>query len=344
MGRHLRLALPPLSCLSADEQLAFAMIGRDGRLGRAGQLPLRELDGVAGNWPVWAILHPDDAIVTRLTVPPVSAKRLDAAVMGSIEPMVLSELDELVVAHGPRASDGSVTVAWSDRARLGRAWTMLAQAGLTISAFVPHQLALPAADSDLTRPLTLPADARWLAPLPNWSLARDELHPGIGAGCWRRPGVWGLAACAVWVLGLNGYAMQLDDQVQGLQQSMQQTVMQAFPQIPVILDPVRQAQQQRDALRLAQGEAATDDFIPLALATARVLDFAQGHVQSMQYEGGKLTIQLAPGYVPPANEAALAQAAAVQNIILDKRAAQPHGWHARRPGALEPDPIEVRRP
>src|SRR5690606_13627509 len=118
-----------------------------------------------------------------------------------------------------------------------------------------------------------------------------------------------------------------------LQRDMRQAVTQAFPQIPVVIDPVRQAQNQRDALRLAQGVSADDDFMPLALAAAQALDFAQGHVRGLQYEDGVLTLTLAEGYSPPSNEAALAQAAAVQHVALEKDDAQPHVWRARRPAA-----------
>lgn len=341
MRRHLRLALPPLLDLTLDMDVAFVLIDREGRVARAGRLPLAELGAQAGPAPVHAILHPDDAVVAGITVPPVSAQRLDAAVVGSIEPMVLSEISELCVAHGSRAADGAVTVAWTARRPLKQAWVLLAEAGLNIVAFIPQSLALPADDPRPADPLALPAGPRWLAPLPVWSLARDELRPALASGRWRRPMYWTTAAAAVWIVGLNGYAAQLGSQVQTLRQNMQDSVMRAFPSITVVIDPVRQAQSQRDALRLAQGVAADDDFMPLASATAQVLDFAQGHVRGMRYEKGVLTLTLAEGYLPPTNEAALAQSASARQLLLEKDKTQPHVWHARRPAPAE---TQLRRP
>src|SRR5690606_27295171 len=123
----------------------------------------------------------------------------------------------------------------------------------------------------------------------------------------------------------------LQAEVDALQRNMREAVTQAFPQIPVVIDPVRQATNQRDTLRLAQGVSADDDFMPLALAAARVLDFAQGYVRSLHYEDGTLTLTLTEGYAPPANEAALTQSAAVQQVMLEKDDTQPHVWRARRP-------------
>lgn len=331
MKQHLRLALPPLARLDADTRMAFVLVDREGRAARAGQSTAAELGAHAGSPPVYAILHPDDAIVAGITVPPVSAQRLHAAVVGSVEPMVLSDVDQLCVAHGPRAPDGAVTVAWTARRPLAGAWSLLAGAGLDVAAFVPLPLALPAGDARPGEPLELPAGPRWLAPLPAWSLAHDSLRPASAGGRWRKAAWWGAAAAAVWIAGLNAYAGRLQDETEALRQSTRAAVMRAFPQIPVVIDPVRQAQNQRDALRLAQGASADDDFMPLALATARVLEFAQGHVRGLHYEKGVLTLTLAEGYVPPANEAALAQSAAVQQVVLEKDAAQPHAWRARRP-------------
>jgi general secretion pathway protein L len=336
MRQHLRLALPPLSLLKPDTSVAFVLVDRAGCIARAGHLPLNELGAQARSEPLHAILHPDDAIVAGITVPPVSASRLGAAVAGCIEPMVLSDLDDLCVAHGARAADGAVIVAWAARRPLAKAWALLAEAGLNLVAFIPHSLAVPANDPGADEPLALPAGPRWLAPLPDWSLASDALRPSSAKGRWRRAIRWTAAAAAVWLIGLNGYAAQLGGRIAALRQAMQDTVLHAFPDIPVVIDPIRQAQQQRDALRLAQGAAADDDFMPLALATARVLDFAQGHVRSVAYEKGVLTLTLAEGYLPPTNEAALAQSASVHGLLLRKDEAEAHVWHAQRPAQPEP--------
>lgn len=341
MRQHLRLALPLLSDLTPDTNLAFVLVDRDGCVARAGQLSLAELGAYAGAAAVHAILHPDDAVVVDITVPPVSAQRLGAAVAGSIEPLALSDVGQLCVAHSARASDGTVTVAWATGQPLAKAWAMLAQSGLNIVAFIPQALALPADDPMPAKPLGLPAGPRWLAPFPGWSLAQDEWRPLSTKGRWRKAIYWSVAAVALWAAGLNWYAVQLANEVESLQQGMQSSVVKAFPQTPVVIDPVRQAQQQLDALRLAHGAAANDDFMPLALATAKALDFAQHHVGGLRYENGVLTLTLAEGYLPPASEAVLAQSAAVHQLQLQKDEARPHVWFAQRPAAAQ---IPARRP
>lgn len=330
MKQHLRLALPPLELLSTDTNLAFVLIDRHGRIARQGELPPVGLATQVGSHPVYAVLHPHDAIVAQVTVPPVSSQRLGAAVAGSIEPMLLSDIEQLCVAHGPRRPNGQVDVAWATRRQLADAWALLADAGLDVVAFIPHGLAVPKDDPNPETPLALPAGQRWTGPLPSWSLAHESLRPASAGGRWRKAVWWTTAAAAVWVLGLNAYASRLHDEVHSLQNDMRLAVTQAFPHIPVVIDPVRQAQNQRDALRLAQGVSADDDFMPLALATAQVLDFAQGHVRRLQYEQGELILTLAEGYTPPANEASLAQAAAVQQVALVKDVTGPHVWRIRR--------------
>ena len=136
----------------------------------------------------------------------------------------------------------------------------------------------------------------------------------------------------LWLLGVNIHAAQLRGEARALEASMEEAVRKAFPTLPVIIDPVRQARGQRDMLRLAGGTAADDDFMPLAIGAAKVLGFAEGHVASLRYENDKLTLVLAEGYVPPTNEAALHQAAAVQSLMLEKDQDAAHTWHIRRAG------------
>ena len=330
MRQHLRLALPPLTQLVRDSILPFVQVDTQGGVVRAGHVPLAGLGGQSGSEPVYAILHPDDAIVANTTLPPVSARHLDAAVSASIEPMTLSDIDELCVAHGPRAQDGTVTVAWTARRPLEDAWALLVAVGVNVVAFIPHALAIPDTDPQPDRPLELPAGPRWLAPLPAWSLARSAARPPSTRSHWRRPLYWVAAAVVVWVVGLNVYAARLGHQVQALQHEMRLAVMQAFPQVQVVIDPVRQAQHQRDALRRLQGDAVDDDFVPLALAAANVLDFSERRVRALHYTQGVLTLTLAEGYAPPANEAALAQSASVRQLKLEREDSQPHVWRVQR--------------
>jgi general secretion pathway protein L len=329
MKTRLRLALPPLARIAPESMMAFALFDRADRLLRSGELPLSQLSQVVPVDNVWAILHPDDAIVATITLPPLSAKRLDDAVQSSVEPMALSNLADLCIAHGPRAADGTMQVTWTESQALLEAWRQLSDAGLKISAIVPFALAIGANDPHPNQTLGLPVDERWHAPLPRWSLAKPEWRPASHTHRWRASALWAGAAVLVWLLGLQIYAGQLRNEVTTLRASTEHAIREAFPGIPVIIDPLRQARNQLDMLRLAGGSAGADDFMPLALGASRVLDFADGHVSALHYEEGKLTLVLAEGYAPPTNEAGLHQTAALHSLTLAKDDNAAHTWHFR---------------
>lgn len=330
MKQHLRIALPPLASLTPQSSIAFALFGRDGRVIRSGEQPLEQLATFVPAQHVLAILHPDDAVVVTVALPPLSAARMDAAVHSRIEPMALSELQDLCIAHGPRTPDGQVQAAWVSRRPLLEAWQRLHEARLEIKALIPFELALPPGDANPEHPLTLPADARWQAPLPNWSLARSEWRPARHSQHWRNSLVWAAAAALLWAVGLHLHAAQLRNETQALQARTEDAVRAAFPSIPAILDPLRQTHGQLEQLRLTHGVTAQDDFMPLALDTARTLDFAAGHVTSLHYGDKRLTLTLAEGYQPPADETVLQRNAAAAGLELSKDAKAPHVWHAVR--------------
>ena len=330
MKTRLRLALPPLAEITPDSIIAFALFDRADRLLRSGELPLKQLAEAVPVDYVQAILHPGDAIIVTIKLPPLPAKRLDAAVQASVEPMALSDLDDLCISHGPRATDGSIPVAWTERHTLLKAWRQLDDAGLKLVAIVPLALALPSDDPYPDKALALPVDARWHAPLPRWSLARPEWRPTSQTHRWRGAAAWVGAAALLWLLGLHIYALQLRGEARALQTATEKAVLAAFPSIAIIVDPVKQARSQRDALRLAAGAAGSDDFMPLSLGAAKVLGFADGHVASLLYEKGKLTLVLTETYTPPSNEAVLHQAAAIQSLTLSKDNKAAHTWHFQR--------------
>lgn len=333
MKSRLRLALPPLGRITPESIMAFALFDRNGVLLRSGELPLDQLAQAVPVENVQAILYPGDAIVVTVNLPPLPAKRLNAAVQGSVEPMALSDIADLCIVHGPRAADGSTPTAWTERQKLLDAWQTLGNAGLRITAIVPFELSLPGSDPHPSQPLALPVNARWQAPLPHWSFARDEWRPASHTRRWRGAALWVGAAALLWLLGLQIHAAKLRGEARALQASTEDAVRAAFPSIPIIIDPVRQAQSQRDMLRLASGTASTDDFMPLALGAAKVLSFAEGHVASLRYKNGKLTLVLAEGYTPPTDEASLQQAAAVQSLVLEKDDKVAHTWHIQRASA-----------
>lgn len=144
----------------------------------------------------------------------------------------------------------------------------------------------------LDQPLRDPADPRWHAPSPSWSLAMPQLAP-TRVSRWRPVWRWGAAAAVVWIAGLNIHASQLRGEADALTAGMRQQVLAAFPDLPVVLDPPRQAQQGLDALQANRGAASAADFLPLARAAAQTLPFAADKVAKLTYADQALTLQLA---------------------------------------------------
>jgi general secretion pathway protein L len=289
----LRIALPPLRALAPDARVAFVLLDRERRIMRAGELPLRDIAPAMPAARVEAVLHPRDTVDTRIALPPLRGERLLAAAIASVEPLTLSATEELAIACGPREPDGRAPVAWTDRTALARAWDTLAQAGLDVVAFYPTQALLPEADAEPTMPLSLPADARWQQPAPPWSLALAELRPAAQGGRrWRASLAWGAAALAVWLGGLNIYAAQLAAEGAALQQSIHDRVALAFPELPVIIDPLKQAGQRLDALRAARGASSDGDFMQLALAATRLLPSERLQLSALSYREGVLSIDV----------------------------------------------------
>lgn len=284
----LRIALAPLDEFSADSPLSYAWFDRRGRCVQQGELSVRALGNAYPHAACEAVLHPADVIATTVRIPAVPRARFTAAVHSALEPLVLSDLDALAIGFSARAADGSVTLAWSPREPVRRAWGLLNAHGLCAHALIAPQTLAPAS----SEPLRDPADPRWQAPSPTWSLAMPQLAPAQ-VSRWRPVWRWGAAAAVVWIAGLNLYASRLSAEAQALTAGMRQQVLAAFPDLPVVLDPPRQAQQGLDALQANRGAANAADFLPLARATAQLLPFAADKVSRLTYADQALTLTLA---------------------------------------------------
>jgi general secretion pathway protein L len=139
----------------------------------------------------------------------------------------------------------------------------------------------------------LPAAARWTGIAPTWSLALPDLRPrNSGRTRWQRPLAWSAAAAAVWLVGLNVHAWQLKREENALRLSMVAQVKAAFPDLPVIVDPLKQAEQRRDALRSADGKFGDSDFLPLSLAVAQVLPQASSNLKTLSFAEAELRMKL----------------------------------------------------
>ncbi|MFJ4196547.1 type II secretion system protein GspL [Pseudomonas sp. NPDC089534] len=139
--------------------------------------------------------------------------------------------------------------------------------------------------------LALPSDQRWAGPLPAWGLHGGVRQPVDQRG-WGRALGFGALALAVWVTGLNLYAAREAAQGQQLKAQMMQRVKQAFPELPVILNPLQQARQQLAARQQGAADDPAQAFNRLVLQAGSGMPFMAGSVQRLVFSDGALQLGL----------------------------------------------------
>jgi len=163
-----------------------------------------------------------------------------------------------------------------------------------------------------------PDEQRWLGPVPAWNLLSGIEQNVRGTQRWGRAVGCCAVAALIWALGLNLYAMRLSGEGQSIKGQMTSRVQQVFPELPVILNPLQQARQQRDARRngaLAEGPVS---FAALVQQAAGQLPFMAGAVDKLDFDGSELHLTpRTPARKPPADsgwQTSLAQAGIVAEL------------------------------
>ncbi len=180
-----------------------------------------------------------------------------------------------------------------------------------------------------------PAQQRWSAALPAWGL-----HGGVGKAPEPQAG-WGraLACCAlaigVWLLGLNLYAAREASEGQQLKLHMSQRVKQAFPELPVILNPLQQARQQLSVRQNPASSDASQRFASLVLQAANAMPFMVGSVQGLVFEHGELHVSLPPEARRNTSDNAWQATLAQAGVTAE---ATPTGWRLRLADAQSSEP------
>ncbi|MEX5495713.1 type II secretion system protein GspL [Pseudomonas asgharzadehiana] len=339
--KRLRIGLPPLADLTVDSRVTFAWLERD-RVVCEGHESLARL---GKNHPaVDCFLHPRDSLLTSLELPPLATAKTAAAVACAAQALILGPLEAMHVAHGPRESDGRVQVGWVPKAGLAQLSQVLAQAQLRLRGLYPAPYALPAGAATLDEGYLLTRDSlqqaavhplgvqvldvplvdasqRWAGAVPAWGLHARLRQPSSG-GWGRALGCVALAT-AIWSLGLNLYAARQVEEGQRLKALMSRQVRQAFPELPVVLNPLQQARQQ---LAARQAGAAADPgqrFPGLLQLAGSHLPFMVGSVDTLTFEQGRLHLQMLADSRSPAAEGEW-QAALGQAGFAATR--DDHGW------------------
>lgn len=171
------------------------------------------------------------------------------------------------------------------------------------------------------------ASRRWTGPVPACNLLQGLEGPAQGPRRWGRALACCALATAVWTLGLNLHATQMAHQGLALKQQMSQRVKQVFPQLPVVLNPLQQARQQRDARRAGGTDDGPGRLAAMVQQAVGAMPFALGAIESLDYDGE--TLRLVPragARKPPADpawQASLAQAGLQVVVGAD-------GWSLKR--------------
>ncbi|WP_164263471.1 type II secretion system protein GspL [Stenotrophomonas maltophilia] len=142
MTVQLRVRLPPLAHLRADSAVDWAQLHKDEVVAH-GRDTLAALGLRHPRATVHACLDPNDLILLELQLPPLSGRRLQAALQGEVEAMLLDDLQDVALAHGPQAADGTVPVAWLGQQAIAQVQQLLASCALQLQALYPTPLLLP---------------------------------------------------------------------------------------------------------------------------------------------------------------------------------------------------------
>lgn len=325
MSAVLRVALPPLTELSADSELRGAWLNRQGTLVSEGNWTLRALSEQLQGRPLELCLHGQDSLLTELQLPPLPAARMTDAVRCAAEQLLLGNSDGLHLVHGPRDVRGRVQLAWLERAALQRLLHLLHQVGVQPRGLYAAPCFLPLAEEGACSAqvvddyLLVRQDAQrawvhpladegreqlreqivqwheqpvWTGPVPSWNLLQGSEQSSRAPRQWGRAVACCAVAALVWTLGLNFYAARLAGEGQALKTQMVSRVKEVFPELPVILNPLQQARQQRDARHNgALGEGPLP-FAALVQQAAVQLPFMAGAVERLDFDGEQL--QLTP--------------------------------------------------
>ena len=180
----------------------------------------------------------------------------------------------------------------------------LAQIGARLAPLLPDSPSLQWLEMDQpTQAQRGPAPVPWTGTGWSWTLPMNKTMAGAADRRWLGPAIgWAATAAAVWLLGLNLHASQVAGQGQALARQMRAQVKAAYPEVSVVLNPLQQARQLRDARRAGVGSVESADFAVLMRASAALLPQAEGQVQALDFGDGQLQIRWREGATPGPQE------------------------------------------
>ncbi|MGO3131433.1 MAG: GspL/Epsl periplasmic domain-containing protein [Alcaligenes sp.] len=263
-----------------DQPLDYVLRDKRGKVLRRGRGSGQELKVLARSLEL--VLPPGMATVTEARIPSVSASRRQAVACSAVEPMCLSPIEQVWVACAPAGPSGMSKLAWTERTPLRALGEQARQIGLPIRAVYAWSAAHEQDRQGRSQTVTMPA----------CSLLMPEMASTGGSSVLRQGVWWTLAALLSWTLVLQQQAQTVRAQMRQVQVQMEQAVRQALPHLPVIVAPLTQAKQHRDAL-LAEKSPASAPFDRLLMASAVQWPDLQGQVRALNFKDQQLVLSLA---------------------------------------------------
>lgn len=180
-------------------------------------------------------------------------------------------------------------------------------------------------DADIRAlPFPLPAPVDLLA--ARRGSAAGRWFADVDWRAWRAAAIFGGASVATALLGLNLHWGALAQERAALKAQTERTFRQAFPNTPVVIEPLMQMQREVAGLRTRAGQAGPDDFLPLLTRFSLALG-AQGadSTASVEYREARLRVRFQPGFF---------EARSVREILV--RDCQRQGLSVKFDGEREP--------
>jgi general secretion pathway protein L len=111
---------------------------------------------------------------------------------------------------------------------------------------------------------------------------------------WRAPVALAAALALTWIIGLNVQAWLMVREESALRSQMEGAFREAFPRVPVVLDPLKQMRRGVAELRSGAGAADPRDFLPLASGLARALPAEADVVRTLEFRDQVLRVEFDP--------------------------------------------------
>ncbi len=119
---------------------------------------------------------------------------------------------------------------------------------------------------------------------------------------WRLPAALAAALALLWIAGLNIDAGLKLREERGLRAQMNAAFREAFPRVPVVLDPLAQMRRAVADLRSGAGTGDAGDFVPLAAGFAQAVQADAESVRQIEYRDRALQVRFEPRAVDSAKK------------------------------------------